>query len=307
MGRTSLPLLVVMAIAATTPSAQAAPSAAGDFNGDGESDLAIGAPLDSVAGRSNAGAVNVIYGSERSGLREDPDQQFTQDTRGIRGAADAHDRFGSALATGDFDGDGFGDLAIGSPGEDIAGVRNTGVVQVLYGRRGRLTVEDDMFGQGFAGIPGTREAEQNFGAALAVGDFDGDGEADLAVGTPFEDIGADANAGAVNILYGSQSSGIYTRDDFWSQGTRGIKGLRQAFDNFALAIATGDFDRDGYGDLAVGSPGDSVAGFGAAGAVNVIHGARGGLREDRDQLWTQGTRGIKGAVGDDWFGAVLAG
>jgi hypothetical protein len=58
--------------------ARGAPSATGDFDGDGRSDLAIGAPTDSVAGRESAGAVNVIYGSRRGGLREDSDQQFTQ-------------------------------------------------------------------------------------------------------------------------------------------------------------------------------------------------------------------------------------
>ena len=109
----------------------------------------------------------------------------------------------------------------------------------------------------------------------------------------------------MNVLYGSESNGITRRDDFWSQGSRGIKGIPEAFDNFGLAVAAGDFDGDRRWDLVAASPRDSVQGFGEAGAVNVIYGHRGGVREDPDELWTQGTRGIKGAVGDDRFGAAV--
>src|SRR5918992_3712372 len=119
--------------------ARGAPSATGDFDGDGHSDLAIGAPMDSVAGRENAGALNVIYGSRRGGLREDPDQQFTQGTGGIRGWVEAHDRFGNTLTAADFDGDGYGDLVVGAPGEDTSGHANTGVVHILYGGPRGLT------------------------------------------------------------------------------------------------------------------------------------------------------------------------
>ena len=80
-----LPLILVIAglMALAVPSvARAAPSATGDFNGDGHSDLAVGAPMDSVGRHDNAGAINVIYGSAGGGLRAGGDQQFTQGTRG---------------------------------------------------------------------------------------------------------------------------------------------------------------------------------------------------------------------------------
>jgi FG-GAP repeat len=224
--------------------ARGAPSATGDFDGDGRSDLAVGAPMDSVAGREDAGAVNVIYGSRRGGLREDPDQQFTQGTGGIQGWVDAHDRFGGTLAAGDFDGDGYGDLAIGSPGEDASGHANTGVVHVLYGDRHGLTRRDELLGQGFAGVPGTPEDEQNFGAALAAGDFDGNGRDDLAVGIPHDTVNGAPAAGAAVVMYSTRRGVIPGRDQVWTQDTPGIEGLAAAYHRFGGSLAAGDLDDD---------------------------------------------------------------
>src|SRR5262245_7680398 len=81
------------------------PSVVADFNGDGFSDLAVG-----VSGENNnAGAVNVIYGSA-SGLTSTGNQVWTENSLGE--TSSAGDRFGISLAAGDFDNDGFADLAI---------------------------------------------------------------------------------------------------------------------------------------------------------------------------------------------------
>ncbi len=92
------------------------PSVRMDFNGDGFADLAIGVPNEAVGTVTNAGAVNVIYGST-GGLSATatPDQFWTQNTPNVAGVADVDDAFGKALAAGDFNGDGFADLAIGRP------------------------------------------------------------------------------------------------------------------------------------------------------------------------------------------------
>jgi hypothetical protein len=279
--------------------------AAGDLDGDGEDDLAIGIPGGTIGGHLGAGAVSVIY---EAGGRLDAgrDQLWSQDARGIKGAAEESDGFGWSLAIGDFDDDGDMDLAVGTPYESIGAAGEAGAVNVLYSAERGLRGADEMVHQDSRGIKGAAEAGDRFGFALAAGDFDGDGEADLAVGTPLEDTAGAADAGAVSVLYGSESNGITRRDDFWSQAVRGIKGIPQAFDNFGVEVAAGDFDRDGRFDLVAAAPRDSVQGFREAGALNVIYGHRGGLREDPDQLWTQGTRGIKGAVGNDTFGASIA-
>ena len=287
--------------------ARGAPSATGDFDGDGHSDLAIGAPMDSVAGQENAGALNVIYGSRRGGLREDPDQQFTQGTGGIRGWVEAHDRFGNTLTAADFDGDGYGDLVVGAPGEDTSGHANTGVVHILYGGRRGLTTRDELLGQGFAGVPGTPEAEQNFGAALAAGDFDGDGRDDLAVGIPDDTVGGAPAAGAAVVMYSTRRGVVPGHDQVWTQDTSGIKGLAAAYHRFGGSLAAGDLDGDGEDDLAIGIPGGRIHGIRGAGAVAVLYESRGALSERGDQLWSQGARGIKGAPEDpDGFGWSLA-
>ena len=300
-------LLVVLAALAVPAVATAAPTASADFDGDGAADLAIGAPLDSVAGRQHAGAVNVIYGSASGGLRADDDQQFTQGTPGVKGWVDADDRFGETLAAGEFDGDGHADLAVGSPGEDVAGVRNTGVVTVLYGSGRGLTVRDELFGQDFGGAPGTGEPEQNFGSALAAADFSGDGRDDLAIGIRDDAVGGHDGAGAVVVLH-STAGGVTNGDSqIWTQNTAGVKGVAAPFHRFGAALAAGDLDRDGEADLAIGIPGGTIDGHVGAGAVTVLNEAGGRLRATADQLWSQGARGIKGAPEDsDGFGWSVA-
>ena len=88
---------------ATDAAAAASGGGGGDFNGDGVADLAVGVPGEDVDGIQDAGAVNVLYGSA-TGITATGDQLFTQATPGVPGAAEAGDRFGSAVAAGDFKG-----------------------------------------------------------------------------------------------------------------------------------------------------------------------------------------------------------
>jgi FG-GAP repeat len=103
-----------------------------------------------------------------------------------------------------FDGDGFIDLAISVPFEDVATARDAGAVSVLYGSAGGPTIAGSQgFWQGTGGATGTAEAGDQFGFALASGDLNGDGFVDLMIGVPFEDVGSVVDGGALSVLYGS--------------------------------------------------------------------------------------------------------
>ncbi len=94
--------------------------------------LVVGVPSEDVGDTYDAGAVNVIY-SNAAGLTSDGNQFWHQDSPGIEGMAEDSDWFGKALASGDFNGDGAADLAIGVPYEAlVAGADAAGMVNVLY-------------------------------------------------------------------------------------------------------------------------------------------------------------------------------
>jgi FG-GAP repeat len=261
--------------------------AKGDFNGDGIFDLAVGAPGETVGTDVFAGAVNVLNGSS-GGLTGGP--LFTQSN------AETGDGFGAALAAGDLDDDGFFDLAIGAPGEDIGATGDAGAVTVLFGSAGGLTAGGPTLFQG-GGADGTAETGDAFGAALATGILGGDGIADLAVGVPGEDVGSVGDAGAVNLLAGSPGGLV--------AGAVVTQGNPEFLDSFGAAVATGDFDDTAGDDVAAGAPGETVNGRAFAGAVSVFNGPPSGLGNER--LLFQSTEGIPGSPESfDQFGAAVA-
>ncbi len=277
---------------------------AGDYDGDGFDDLAVGVPGESVDGQESAGAVNILYGSA-SGLTAAGDQLWHQNSELIVSTAEEWEAFGSALASGDFDGDGYEDLAVAVPAEDGGLFLGKGAAHVLYGSAaGIASPRDKLWSQDTPGILDDSESLEGFAASLAVGDFDGDGYADLAIGVPGETVDGVLYTGAVNVLYGSVGLGLTSNgDQFWHQGSSGIRGKPEVFDKFGEALAAGDFDGDGRDDLAVGVRHESVDGVASAGAVNVIYGGAGGLQAAGDQLWHQNVSGVLDfAEEEDFFG-----
>jgi FG-GAP repeat len=157
-------------------------------------------------------------------------------------------------------------------------------------------------------VGSTTELGDRFGSALAAGDFDNDGFADLAVGAPAESIGGIFVAGAVNVLYGTPTGLTGSGSQLFTQNSPGVGSAAEAFDLFGGALAAGDFDNDGFADLAIGVPGESVGKIVDAGAVNVLYGTPTGLTGSGSQTFTQNSPGVGStAEEDDFFGDPLAG
>ncbi len=273
-----------------------------DFNGDGFEDLPIGVPGEDAT----AGAVAVIYGAA-GGLSSAGDDVWKQGTAGIAGVKESGDKFGGVLAWGDFDLDGYSDLAVSAVGEDIGGEGDVGIVHVIYGSANGLTAQrDTTFHQDTAGVLGASQPGDAFGAALVTGDFNGDGFADLGIGVPFEDIGGVSDAGRVAVLFGSPTGLAVNNDETWDQNKPGVKGANRTDDHLGFALAAGDFDLDGSWELVAGMPGKHVNGKRDAGAFLVLGGSVLGLDETADQKWDQASGSMKDSPQTfDMFGSVL--
>lgn len=288
--------------------------AAGDLNGDGRDDLAAGAPTSGVGGddpnRLVDGEVIVVLGSA-SGLSTSASQLWTQDSTGVLGVGESGDWFGSALASGDFDGDAVDDLAIGAR-FDRVGTRRAGAVNVLYGSLTGLTANGNaILHQDVTGVPGTAEVGDDFGHALAAGPLDAGPTDDLAVGAPGEAVGrTELGAGLVNVFYGSSAGLTGARSQAWTQDTSGVPGTAEAtdiaWDAFGAGLAVARFGRSSHGDLAIGVHLEAIGGAEAAGMVNVLYGRAAGLAATGAQGWSQATSGVPGSVEPlDYFGGSL--
>jgi hypothetical protein len=241
---------------------------AGDFDDDGFADLAIGVPGEDLGTAVDAGAVQILYGSP-AGLTADGNQLLAQTLPGL-GAPETGDRFGSSLASGDYDGDGHSDLAIGVPGEDVGTTPDAGRVQVVFGT-------DDGLNVGGSQTINGNELNDRFGTVLAWANFGRGPQADLAIGTPEENVAGKADAGEVQVLYGSPAGLDVAGRQVVNQNA-GALGPPEAFDRFGAALAGGDLGATGLADLAIAAPTEDVGDLTDAGQVQVLYGSSTGLK-----------------------------
>ncbi|MGW1956135.1 FG-GAP-like repeat-containing protein [Streptomyces sp. NPDC001920] len=199
------------------PNADGSSGSIADIDGDGYGDLVLGDPTDPSEhkpGGHKGGQITVWYGGPDG---PDPAQTPTvvhQDSTDVPGSGETDDRFGSALSTGDINGDGYADVVVGAPGEGIGSAAEAGSVTVLFGSASGLTAKGARsYTQNTTGVPGTAETSDRFGAAVDLTDLTKDGKADLVIG-----VAGENSTGGVWTLRGT-STGLTTT---------GAKGLTAA-------------------------------------------------------------------------------
>ncbi|KUO15448.1 FG-GAP-like repeat-containing protein [Streptomyces dysideae] len=194
---------------AELPNADGFAGSIADINGDGYGDLVLGDSGDPADGNSvnghKGGQITVWYGGPTG---PDPAQTPTvvhQDTAGVPGGGETGDHFGSAVTTGDINGDGYADVAVGARGEDLGTKRDAGMVTVLFGSASGLTTTGAKgYTQDTSGVPGTAESQDSFGSAVRLTDLTKDGRAELVIG-----VGGENGVGGLWTLRGT-ASGITT-------------------------------------------------------------------------------------------------
>jgi hypothetical protein len=290
MAMTAAIALPSSAIAAASRPAISHAATHGDFDGDGKQDLVVGAP--------GHVRVRVTYTSATPGGSHS--QWIAKPDPNAFG-------FGSALAVGDFNGDGFADLAVGALGYVSAeSSAEQGAVFIYDGSPTGLHYSGTVF-KG----PDNPDDDNEFGAALAAGNVNGDSFADLAVGNPGPEGGGDG-MGSVAVIFGS-ATGLTSAGELHFGSPNPVEE-----GNFGASVVLADVNGDGHPDLVAGEPGGGPAltsGFVHAGDIQVLFGDAAGIGSTHEML-TGAQVGASGSLGSslaegnithDRFADVVAG
>ncbi|OAH13180.1 FG-GAP repeat protein [Streptomyces jeddahensis] len=288
-----------------------------DFNRDGVSDLVAGVPKAS----GSVGNVVIVPGSV-NGPAAGSKLRLTQSSAGVPGSSESGDQWGAATAWGDINGDGYADLAIGAPGEDdTTGHADRGAVTILYGPTFDKNASSIQLGDDYT------PTGAKFGAAVTVGDFNGDGKADVfaaSTGTGgswaarFADgheVAGQVTSGSGGLAYADATTGDFNRDGYadvalnyrdssgigrvtWFRGSKstGLTKVSTLSVKGGRSIAAGDVNGNGYDDIVIGQPYTAESGAKAGGQVTMVPGTSTGFTTTGMTTIHQDTASVPGAA-----------
>lgn len=264
----------------------------GDHDGDGVRDVAVATPLSDTAG-TDRGSVWLLF------LERDGTFKRRLEIVNPGGLILDGDRFGRSVESlGDIDGDGIGDLAVGTQPSG-----SPGDVFILFLREDGNVNSFQQIDELQGNFTGAIDTPDWFGASIArIGDLDGDSIPEIAVGAPKDDDGG-MDTGAVWVLF-LNSDGTVKQHQKLGAAESVFAGQLDAGDEFGHGVTgIGDLNRDGIPDLAVGAPKDDDA-KDDAGAVWIVFLNLDGTTKDAQKLsLTQG--GLSGVIGTQVLGQAL--
>jgi hypothetical protein len=256
-------------------------ASAGDVNGDGYSDVIVGAYTYDDVANVDEGRAFLYYGSA-SGLSSTPDAFLGDANQG--GAL-----FGWVVnSAGDVNGDGYGDVIIGAHGYDDGANTNEGAAFVYHGSASGISTSPGAI------IDDADQASAALGIrAAGAGDVNGDGYSDVIVGIYFYDDGANTNEGRALIYFGSATGLPATPNAILDDGDLSFAELGSG------AASAGDVNGDGYSDIIVGLWHYNDGANSQEGRAFVYHGSPNGLKTTA--IWT-----AEGNQADVQFGVSVS-
>lgn len=243
----------------TGEDAGTAVAGAGDVDGDGRADLMVGAPEGGPI--PGAGRTYVVHGKADTTAVALADVYLGVGGFVVRGAG-FDDNSGTTVAgAGDVNGDGLADVLVGAQLANAGGNSNSGRCYVVFGRTSTNPIDVSSLGAGGFFIDGVAALDEACTAIAGLGDVNGDGRSDVAVGVPYDEDDL-LLQGRTYVVFGkADSSTVLLANVATGAGGFVVDG-ESTVDFLGLAVAgPGDMDGDGFADLGLGTPNMDMPGL----------------------------------------------